>query len=456
MRKLVMWISMIVLTAFPVIGAAQGCPADFAGFAEPRLTTGGEGVVMPGSPNRVRSAPDTSGSVVGELPAGTRFRVMDGPACSGDIVWWQVEATQVSGWTAESAGGSYFLEPTGDSGSVRLPEVPPVPADAPQLPNVVLDSSAVHITFTGGETLLIAVTTEPGKVDMWDIDQAASFEISMAPQDSPIIYYKENLQPDGQGGDVILTGDIQGRVFFWNPFFMTYTEEPIQAALLETYFPVYAASPTDDFTFVAVGGCFEASRDAGCSLGGAEVYDFSGIYESEVSLAFEVSGHTAEIVAMDIDPTNSLLATAGADGVVMLWSLDDGSLISEIAIGDLSVDALDFGPDGETVAVSICGVVQGVICLVGNTAIYTADGETVWTVAAHAGTVNTVDFDADGARLATGGMDGIVRVWDAADGGLLQTFAPAEYRAISDVRFFDLFNEIAIAGASEIGIFPLE
>jgi hypothetical protein len=87
--------------------AAFACP----GANAPRLTVGGTGVVLPGEPNNIRSAPSKTAEVVGQIPAGDAFKVLDGPQCADGIVWWKAEYKAVDGWTAESSGGNYFVAP---------------------------------------------------------------------------------------------------------------------------------------------------------------------------------------------------------------------------------------------------------------------------------------------------------------------------------------------------------
>ncbi|MEO0563833.1 MAG: SH3 domain-containing protein, partial [Chloroflexota bacterium] len=220
MRKPLLLFLMLALCATPMMttGAQPPppCPPGFEGYAQPRLMPGAEGIVLPGGANRVRSAPNTSGEVLGNIPSGDTFITLRGPSCTDGIVWFEVDANGLIGWTAESVDGEYFVQPTGAGRTINIPTPPEVPPAAARLPELILDSSAVHMTFTRGGTLLIAATTEPGVVDMWDVDTGSMFEIGLAPQDAPIIFYEEKLQPDGMGGDTIVTGDIQGRVFIWN------------------------------------------------------------------------------------------------------------------------------------------------------------------------------------------------------------------------------------------------
>ena len=74
--------------------------------------------VTPGLPNNLRATASTSGAWIGSLPSGTLMTILSGPQCSGGILWWQVNANGLVGWTGELQAATYWLEPA--------PVVPPV------------------------------------------------------------------------------------------------------------------------------------------------------------------------------------------------------------------------------------------------------------------------------------------------------------------------------------------
>ncbi|QPC84272.1 SH3 domain-containing protein [Phototrophicus methaneseepsis] len=84
-----------------------------------RLNVGGNGRVTPGLPNVVRSAPGTQSTgaywsvVLGEIPGGGVFNVLNGPQCGTDgRWWWEVQYQDLVGWTAEGEGiNTYWVEP---------------------------------------------------------------------------------------------------------------------------------------------------------------------------------------------------------------------------------------------------------------------------------------------------------------------------------------------------------
>lgn len=78
------------------------------GTLESILVPGGRGVVLPGSPNRIRSAP-VDGAVIGQIPAGATFDVLDQASMCGDGIWWSlVRYEDVEGWTAQGVD-EYFV-----------------------------------------------------------------------------------------------------------------------------------------------------------------------------------------------------------------------------------------------------------------------------------------------------------------------------------------------------------
>jgi hypothetical protein len=84
----------------------------------PRLTIGGTGQVTPGLPNVMRTLPrrGTDSAIVGQIPAGGVFSVLNGPQCDAEgRYWWQVNYNGITGWTAEGEYGIYWLQPYGGS-----------------------------------------------------------------------------------------------------------------------------------------------------------------------------------------------------------------------------------------------------------------------------------------------------------------------------------------------------
>lgn len=96
------------MTPVPV---AESCPT----LTPTRLSLNINGQVTPGMANNLRSEPGTSAPLIGTIPGGGQFYVLNGPVCdeAAGVVWWQVQYGSQIGWTAESQNGTYFVEPMG-------------------------------------------------------------------------------------------------------------------------------------------------------------------------------------------------------------------------------------------------------------------------------------------------------------------------------------------------------
>lgn len=99
------------LQPLPNTGDVTGivCP----GAPTPRLLPGDTAIVLGTTPNNVRSQPGTSAQVVGQIPAGADFAVLEGPACQDGLTWYRVQYGALEGWTAEGQGRDYWVEPRG-------------------------------------------------------------------------------------------------------------------------------------------------------------------------------------------------------------------------------------------------------------------------------------------------------------------------------------------------------
>lgn len=73
----------------------------------------------------------------------------------------------------------------------------------------------------------------------------------------------------------------------------------------------------------------------------------------------------------------------------------------------------------------------------------------LYTLYGHARGVTCVEFSGDGARLATGGADGLVQVWHARSGRLVQTLEGHE-AGVNDVCWTRDYSYVASASDDRI------
>ncbi len=140
-----------------------------------------------------------------------------------------------------------------------------------------------------------------------------------------------------------------------------------------------------------------------------KVWDFAGRRE----LA-SLEGHTEDISALVFSPTNpDLLATGAYDGTIKLWDLSTSLLVDTLGEASLpgatNVNAIAFSPDGSRLAAVRSN---------GQVELWElATRRLAWSKQGHGGRdpALCVAFSSDG-RLATGGGDTKVRLWNVATG----------------------------------------
>lgn len=166
-------------------------------------------------------------------------------------------------------------------------------------------------------------------------------------------------------------------------------------------------------------------------------------------LRIEAGGHTGAIAHMAVDATGHLLATAGYDKTVRLWSLPDGiaHAVLRPPIGPLQegeIYAVAMTPDGRRVFAA--GATGGQWD--GTFSIYLFDTETGRLAGLLAGLpspINALAVSPDGTRLAAGLARGGVRVWDARNGKAL--FEDAAYTGPVRTVLFDRSGSLFSAAA---------
>ncbi len=137
-------------------GVIHFCPPGYRGYLRPRIAVGGKAqVVSETIANRLRAQPSIEAEQIGEIaPLGSIDAVLDGPACNGPWIWWQVDVGGLVGWTVESDVNYnyYYLEPLAETLPADAAQRPP--ADAP-LP------TAVHLIHSGNIDALDTVAILP-------------------------------------------------------------------------------------------------------------------------------------------------------------------------------------------------------------------------------------------------------------------------------------------------------
>lgn len=121
-----------------------------------------------------------------------------------------------------------------------------------------------------------------------------------------------------------------------------------------------------------------------------------------------LTGHTGTLMAVAYHPQGKVLATASADGRVLLWEVETGRLLRTFPEQGPRILHLVYSPDGERLATAAEG---------GTLTLWDANSGTVLAaLRGHRHAVTAAAFSPDGKRLASAGEDGTVRLWETYAG----------------------------------------
>jgi hypothetical protein len=168
-----------------------------------------------------------------------------------------------------------------------------------------------------------------------------------------------------------------------------------------------------------------------------------------------VEEHEGPILDLAFSPDGELLASAGADGTLRLWSVATGQVVSLLPTAHSGwVRVVAFHPQSRLLA---SGGNDGVVRLWDVTAIDSRQGGLFAEFEMEGGGfVFDVAFHPDGKRLAAGNGNGSVVMWDIESGNRLAMLQPSE-QAVRAIAFSPRGVWLAVGRADgTLHILPVE
>ncbi len=247
------------------------------------------------------------------------------------------------------------------------------------------------ITFDSAGTRLVS-SSDDGTARVWDAKtgvQISAFNNHKASAGGDEVWvWNAGFNDDGTRA-VSASGDLTARV--WK----VRTGEEL-AVLSGHKFTVRDAKFSPDGSHIAT-----ASSDKTIKLWDSETHE----------VVRTLTGHTEKVMAVRFNPQGTRLASCSFDGTVRLWNVSNGSTVAVFSTGGANLQDVAFDSTGTRVA---------------------AAGENgrayAWSISSKQ-RINTfkapnklfaVAFINGGGKLATGGLDRIVRIWDTNSGQELQ------------------------------------
>ncbi|MBM4424710.1 MAG: hypothetical protein FJ030_15215, partial [Chloroflexi bacterium] len=238
---------------------------------------------------------------------------------------------------------------------------------------------------------MFATASADGLVSLWNYFNSYPFD-TLRGQGGGIT----QVAFSGDGGTLVSTS-FDGSAVLWNMG----TDQLLNRTIILNYPPLYSAF---------------ARRGARAVIGTESIVALwdtaTGTIEGEFNPGIDIT-------ALALDPDGNMLVVASG-GIVQLWDLTASATSfvhqADLDIDEAEVNTLAFSPDGSRLAVGSCYREENSSCVEGWILVWDVHGGTlIAELLGHSGEVIAMDFDPDGATLASAGGGSII-VWDLQTG----------------------------------------
>ena len=159
--------------------------------------------------------------------------------------------------------------------------------------------------------------------------------------------------------------------------------------------------------------------------------------------------HPDEVWNIEFSPDGRYLATVGNDSITRIWDVENKNVVAQ-TVEQKGAWKCSYYPDGTRFAVSSSSNSVPIV-----TVYNSADAKEVFTLKGHQKRVRAVDVSPDGKTIATGSLDGTVRIWNAETGQELRQFefaAKDKGTEIHDLQFSKSGKSLLVGGFDVLAI----
>lgn len=160
-----------------------------------------------------------------------------------------------------------------------------------------------------------------------------------------------------------------------------------------------------------------------------------------------IQAHQDPIFSIDFNPTYNQIISSSWDGTIKIWNLETGEMLNRINTDNNSAYQVAFTPDGLYFVAAGLGK---------KLELWEPDSKTIIRdFAGHTDVVSAIDFSVDGREMLSASWDGSIRIWDIRSGMMVDKFLTKT--KIYDAKYVDSGNQVYYSGSDrDIHIIDME